>query len=65
MPREQIDVARLSLAVSRERPAAAAHFHLDVFGFQDHRRPPEGPDPFPAGEYGHPWIELRIGNSPS
>jgi uncharacterized glyoxalase superfamily protein PhnB len=23
----------------------------------------EGPDPVPRGEYGHPWIELRIGNA--
>jgi predicted enzyme related to lactoylglutathione lyase len=24
---------------------------------------PDGPDPLPEGEYGHPWIEFRVGNA--
>jgi uncharacterized glyoxalase superfamily protein PhnB/uncharacterized protein YndB with AHSA1/START domain len=63
VPHQQIDLARLSLAVSYERPAAAAHFLVDVFGFEALDDLPEGPDPVPRGEYGHPWIELRIGNA--
>jgi uncharacterized glyoxalase superfamily protein PhnB len=63
VPHEQIDLARLSLAVSYERPAAAARFLVDVFGFETIKDLPEGPDPLPEGEYGHPWIELRVGNA--
>ena len=60
VPHEQIDIARISLAVSYERPAAAGRFLRDVFGFEGDV--PEGADPLPSGEYGHPWIELRTGN---
>ena len=63
VPHEQIDLARLSLAVAYERPAAAARFLVDVFGFESLGDLPAGPDPLPEGEYGHPWIELRIGNA--
>ena len=63
VPHEQIDLARLSLAVSYERPAAAARWLADVFGFEPTDDLPDGPDPLPEGEYGHPWIEFRIGNA--
>ena len=63
VPHEQIDIARLSLGVSYARPAAAARWLADVFGFVSAGDLPEGPDPLPEGEHGHPWIEFRIGNS--
>jgi uncharacterized glyoxalase superfamily protein PhnB len=63
VPHEQIDLARLSLAISYERAAAAARFLRDVFGFAPVDELPEAPDPLPEGPYGHPWIELRVGNA--
>ena len=63
VPHEQIDIARLSLGISYARPAAAARWLADVFGFEPEGDLPEGPDPLPGGEYGHPWIEFRIGNA--
>ena len=35
----------------------------EVFGFEPSDALPDGPDPLPEGEYGHPWIEFRIGNA--
>jgi uncharacterized glyoxalase superfamily protein PhnB/uncharacterized protein YndB with AHSA1/START domain len=63
VPHQQIDIARLSLGVYYARPAAAARWLADVFGFESPSDLPEGPDPLPEGEYGHPWIEFRIGNA--
>jgi uncharacterized glyoxalase superfamily protein PhnB/uncharacterized protein YndB with AHSA1/START domain len=63
VPHEQIDLARISLGVSYARPAAAGRFLRDVFGFAPEGELPEGPDPLPEGRYGHPWIELRVGNA--
>jgi uncharacterized glyoxalase superfamily protein PhnB len=63
LPHEQIDIARLSLAIYYARPAAAARWLADVFDFEPEGDLPEGPDPLPEGEYGHPWIEFRIGNA--
>jgi uncharacterized glyoxalase superfamily protein PhnB len=63
VPHEQIDIARLSLGISYARPAAAARFLADVFGLRSPDPLPEGPDPLPETEYGHPWIEFRIGNA--
>jgi uncharacterized glyoxalase superfamily protein PhnB len=63
VPHEQIDIARLSLGVYYARPAAAARWLTEVFGFEPEGDLPEGPDPLPEGEYGHPWIEFRIGNA--
>ena len=59
---EQRDIARLALGVYYERPAAAARWLVDVFGFEATTLP-TGEDPLPEGSYGHPWIELRVGNS--
>ena len=63
VPHDQIDIARLSLGVYYERPAAAARWLADVFGFEPAVDLPTGTDPLPHNEHGHPWIEFRIGNS--
>jgi uncharacterized glyoxalase superfamily protein PhnB len=57
------DLARLGLAVSYARPAAAARWLAEVFGFRSLDPLPDGVDPLPRGEHGHPWIEFRLGNS--
>ncbi len=62
-PREMRDLARLALGVYYARPAAAARWLAHVFGFESPDPLPEGIDPLPEDEHGHPWIELRIGNS--
>lgn len=60
---EQIDIARLSLGIYYARPAAAARWLAEVFRFESADDLPEGPDPLPEGEHGHPWIEFRLGNA--
>jgi uncharacterized glyoxalase superfamily protein PhnB len=62
-PRQPVDIARLALGVAYARPAAAARFLAEVFGFTADGELPAGPDPLPETEYGPPWIEFRIGNS--
>jgi len=63
VPHEQIDIARLSLGIYYARPAAAARWLAQVFGFESVEDLPDGPDPLPESEYGHPWIEFRLGNA--
>jgi uncharacterized glyoxalase superfamily protein PhnB len=63
VPHEMIDIARLSLGISYARPATAARWLADVFGFESLEPIPHDPDPLPETEYGHPWIEFRIGNA--
>jgi uncharacterized glyoxalase superfamily protein PhnB len=63
VPHEQIDIARLSLGIYYARPATAARWLASVFGFEADGDLPVGPDPLPETEYGHPWIEFRIGNA--
>ena len=63
VPHEQTDIARLSLGISYARPAAAARWLAEVFGFESLGELPEGHDPLPETPYGHPWIEFRIGNA--
>jgi uncharacterized glyoxalase superfamily protein PhnB len=60
---EQIDIARLSLGIYYARPAAAARWLAEVFRFESADDLPQGPDPLPEGDHGHPWIEFRIGNA--
>jgi uncharacterized glyoxalase superfamily protein PhnB len=62
-PHEVRDLARLALAVSYAKPAAAARWLAATFGFESPDPLPEGADPLPETEHGHPWIEFRIGNS--
>lgn len=61
-PRAVQDLARLGLAIAYARPAAAARWLADAFGFRSPDPLPDGVDPLPAGEHGHPWIEFRVGN---
>ncbi|HVM15466.1 MAG TPA: VOC family protein [Egibacteraceae bacterium] len=60
--REVRDLARLALAVHYERPAAAARWLADVFGFEADELP-TADGPGTDGEHGDPWIEFRIGDS--
>jgi uncharacterized glyoxalase superfamily protein PhnB len=62
-PHEQRDVARLMLGVYYRRPAAAARWLADAFGFTPDGDLPTGDDPLPRTGYGHPWIEFRVGNA--
>ena len=59
---QQIDIARLSLGVYYARPAAAARWLAQAFGFDSIDELPAGQDPLPEGKYGHPWIEFRLGS---
>ncbi len=61
-PGARIDIASVALGIHYERPAAAARFLAEVFGSEPADRLPDGEDPLPEGEHGHPWIEFRIGN---
>jgi uncharacterized glyoxalase superfamily protein PhnB len=62
-PREPRELARLGLTLGYERPAAAARWLVDVFGFEAPSALPEGDDPLTDEEYGFPWIELHAGNA--
>ncbi len=62
-PRELHDRARLGLTLNYARPAAAARWLVDAFGFEAPSALPEGEDPLSDDEYGHPWIELHAGNA--
>jgi uncharacterized glyoxalase superfamily protein PhnB/uncharacterized protein YndB with AHSA1/START domain len=61
--RQVRDLARLALAVSYQRPAAAARWLAEAFGFRSPDPLPTGTDPLPDNGYGHPWIEFRLGDS--
>ncbi|HEY2427391.1 MAG TPA: VOC family protein [Acidimicrobiales bacterium] len=60
-PRPQPELARLAVAVYYAKPATAARWLASVFGLESPDPLPDGPDPLPEGEYGHPWIEFRVG----
>jgi len=62
-PREPRELARLALTLSYARPAAAARWLVDAFGFESPSPLPEGNDPLSDEQYGFPWIELRAGNA--
>jgi uncharacterized glyoxalase superfamily protein PhnB len=62
-PREPRELARLALTLGYERPAAAARWLVDVFGFESPSGLPDGDDPLTDDEYGFPWIELYAGNA--
>jgi uncharacterized glyoxalase superfamily protein PhnB len=62
-PREPRELARLALALGYARPAAAARWLVDAFGFESPSALPEGDDPLTDAEYGFPWVELHAGNA--
>lgn len=62
-PRQPRELARLALTLHYERPAAAARWLVDTFGFEAPSPLPEGEDPLSDDQYGFPWIELRAGNA--
>ena len=62
-PREAHDLARLALTLHYERPAAAARWLAETFGFESAGPLPEGEDPLVDEEYGFPWIEFHVGNA--
>ena len=57
------DLARLALTLHYARPAAAARWLADVFGFESPSPLPDGEDPLVDDEYGFPWIEFHVGNA--
>jgi uncharacterized glyoxalase superfamily protein PhnB len=61
-PHDVQDLSRLALGIYYQRPAAAARWLADAFGFTSPDPLPEGSDPLPETDHGHPWIEFRIGN---
>jgi uncharacterized glyoxalase superfamily protein PhnB len=62
-PRERHDLARVALTLHYARPAAAARWLVDVFGFESPSPLPAGEDPLVDEEYGFPWLELHAGNA--
>lgn len=61
--REPHDLARVALTLHYARPAAAARWLADTFGFESPSALPEGEDPLSDDTYGFPWIEFHVGNS--
>jgi uncharacterized glyoxalase superfamily protein PhnB len=62
-PRVQHDLARLAVTLHYERPAAAARWLAETFGFESPSPLPEGDDPLSDDKYGFPWIEFHVGNA--
>ena len=62
-PREPHELARLGFTLGYARPAAAARWLVEAFGFESPSALPEGDDPLTDEEYGFPWIELYAGNA--
>jgi uncharacterized glyoxalase superfamily protein PhnB len=63
VPHQPADIARLALGLYYARPAAAARWLADVFGFEPTTPLPSEPDPLPEGPHGAPWIEFRVGGA--
>ncbi len=61
--RERSDLARVALTLYYARPAAAARWLAQAFGFQSPNPLPDGDDPLSDDEYGFPWVEFHVGNS--
>jgi uncharacterized glyoxalase superfamily protein PhnB len=58
-PRTARDIARLALAISYARPAAASRWLADTFGFESPGPVRHGDDPVPE----YTWMEFRLGDS--
>jgi uncharacterized glyoxalase superfamily protein PhnB len=62
-PRRSHDLARFAITLHYARPAAAARWLSDAFGFESPSPLPEGEDPLVDEQYGFPWIEFHVGNA--
>jgi uncharacterized glyoxalase superfamily protein PhnB len=62
-PHKARDLARVALTLHYARPAAAARWLADAFGFEAPSPLPEAEDPLVDEEYGFPWIEFNVGNA--
>lgn len=62
-PREPRELARLALTIRYARPAAAARWLAQAFGFDAPGPLPDGDDPLADDAHGPPWIELHAGNA--
>jgi uncharacterized glyoxalase superfamily protein PhnB len=62
-PRAAQDLGRFALTLRYARPAAAARWLADAFGFESPSSLPEGEDPLSDDAYGFPWIEFHVGNA--
>ena len=62
-PRDHHDLARFALTLHYARPAAAARWLAETFGFDSPSPLPEGDDPLSDDKYGFPWIEFHVGNA--
>ncbi len=60
--REPHDLARFGLTLHYARPAAAARWLAEAFGFESPNPLPDGEDPLSDDRYGFPWIEFHVGN---
>ncbi len=63
VPHEAHDLARVALTLHYARPAAAARWLADAFGFESPNTLPEGEDPLSDDAYGFPWVEFHVGNA--
>jgi uncharacterized glyoxalase superfamily protein PhnB len=61
-PHELHDLARFALTLHYAKPAAAARWLANTFGFDSPDELPTGSDPLAHGDHGHPWIEFHVGN---
>ena len=59
VPHEPLRLARLAVAVHYAKPAAAARWLRDVFGFEPSRNIPDA-----EADGDHTWIEFHVGNAP-
>jgi uncharacterized glyoxalase superfamily protein PhnB len=62
-PHEHGDLARVALTLHYARPAAAARWLAEAFGFESPSPLPEGEDPLSDDVHGFPWIEFHVGNA--
>jgi uncharacterized glyoxalase superfamily protein PhnB len=62
-PHQAHDLARVALTLHYARPAAAARWLADAFGFASPSPLPDGRDPLIDETYGFPWIEFQVGNA--
>ena len=62
-PREARELARFALTLHYARPAAAARWLAQAFGFESPSPLPQGNDPLVDDECGFPWIEFHVGNA--